>query len=1050
MSFYADLHIHSKYSRATSRDCDLEHLAQWAAIKGIAVLGTGDFTHPAWFEEIKQNLVPAEPGLFRLRPELEREVDARLPPCLRSPVRLLLTVEVSTIYKRGDRTRKVHHVVFAPDLECADRIRARLHRIGNIASDGRPILGLDSRDLLEITLEAGDEAYLAPAHVWTPWFSVLGSKSGFDSIEECYGDLACHIFALETGLSSDPPMNWRLSSLDRYTLISNSDAHSPAKLGREANLFDTELDYFEMKRALETGHGYLGTVEFFPEEGKYHLDGHRKCGVCMAPAETIDNEGLCPVCQKPVTVGVLNRVEELADRREGVRPEGAAGFKSFIPLVEIISEIMGKGDKTKGVTDFYRNLVDRLGPELFILEHAPLEDVKKHGGTELSEALMRMRQGRVIKTGGYDGEYGAIRLFEKGELKRAGGVLFELEKDEIEPAAEEKAGSFQQAKRTRKKPGIGADRPRTGKEGRKPKSSNEPEDAILQGLDPEQRKAATNIEGALLITAGPGAGKTGTLTRRMAYMVAAGRRTPEECLALTFTRKAAEEMKTRLTELMPGAGEKITVTTFHGLGRMILAENAHRLGLPGNFRVVAEAERLDIVMSAAGVKKRKAKSLLSSLSVHKRKGTVPEPYTELGRAYAAYHHEMKSRALLDFDDLIGLAVELLDTEPDVLAKVRERWTAVSVDELQDLDPLQYRMLKLLCPPGSNICAIGDPDQAIYGFRGADASLFSRFTEDWPGAVEVNLARNYRSIKSIVEGAGQVIRGHSLSGDRVFQSAEGEGARIVIHRSSTDRAEAEFIAHTIEELMGGHGFFSMDSGRTDGAGGDYAFSDFAVLARVESVFDHIFKALSRLGLPCLRRSHVRLTERPEAAMLLEELSKAAGEKEDVTKLVARASESVACKSGKGGGLEEVLEMLAPLARKCGPDLPRFLTEAELLIESDTLDPRADRISLLTMHAAKGLEFRVVFVAGCEDGLVPLKWGGRCENPEEERRLFFVAMTRARERLFISYADRRMRSGKVGNFSPSPYLAALSEDMLERSRQKPGGRRKARADTQLDLF
>ena len=275
--FYADLHIHSKFSRATSRDADLEHMAIWARKKGVSVLGTGDFTHPAWFAEIQEKLVPAEPGLFRLRDDLAQEVDRQLTGACQGPIRFMLEVEISTIYKKGESTRKVHHLIYAPDLQTAQRLIQQLSRIGNLQSDGRPILGLDSRDLLEIALQSGEGCYLIPAHIWTPWFAVLGSKSGFDSVEDCYGDLAPEIFALETGLSSDPPMNWRLSSLDRYQLVSNSDAHSPPKIGREACAFDTELDYFAMRRALESGEGYGGTVEFFPEEGKYHMDGHRKC-----------------------------------------------------------------------------------------------------------------------------------------------------------------------------------------------------------------------------------------------------------------------------------------------------------------------------------------------------------------------------------------------------------------------------------------------------------------------------------------------------------------------------------------------------------------------------------------------------------------------------------------------------------------------------------------------------------------------------------------------------------------------------------------------------
>jgi DNA helicase-2/ATP-dependent DNA helicase PcrA len=424
--FYADLHVHSRFSRATSADGTLDQLSFHARRKGLAVLGTGDFTHPGRIEEIRRKLVPAEPGLFRLRPALERQVARRLPPSLAvpdaaarlkpglitGPTRFMLQVEVSTIFKRNGRTRKVHQLVFVPDLSAADRVIQRLGRIGNLAADGRPILGLDSRDLLEIVMEADSRAFVIPAHIWTPWFSVLGAQSGFDSLEECYGDLAPHIFALETGLSSDPPMNWRVSALDRFRLVSNSDAHSPAKLGREACVFDVPADYSAMRRALETGKGFAGTVEFFPEEGKYHLDGHRKCGVRCEPAETRKHGGTCPVCGKPLTIGVLHRVEALADRPAGARPGGVAPFRSFIPLPEVLGCLLGVNSASKKVAVSYEALIALLGPELPLLEFADSEALKSAGLPRLPEAIERMRGGRVVREPGYDGEFGTVRLFE--------------------------------------------------------------------------------------------------------------------------------------------------------------------------------------------------------------------------------------------------------------------------------------------------------------------------------------------------------------------------------------------------------------------------------------------------------------------------------------------------------------------------------------------------------------------------------------------------------------------------------------------------------------
>ena len=305
----------------------------------------------------------------------------------------------------------------------------RLEKIGNLRADGRPILGLDSRDLLEIVLESGDDAYLVPAHIWTPWFAMFGSKSGFDTVDECFGDLARHVFAIETGLSSDPAMNWRLSQLDRYRLVSNSDAHSPAKLGREATRFTGALDYFALRRALETGEGFGGTVEFFPEEGKYHLDGHRKCGVRLTPPESRAHGGRCPDCAGPLTIGTMNRVDELADRPDGFTPEGHDPFASFIPLPELIGEIEGVGPGSKQVARVYERVIDGVGPELFILDEAPLEELRTHGSELLAEAVARMRAGDVIRDPGYDGEYGTIRVFEPRELARRTcvGTLFDAE-----------------------------------------------------------------------------------------------------------------------------------------------------------------------------------------------------------------------------------------------------------------------------------------------------------------------------------------------------------------------------------------------------------------------------------------------------------------------------------------------------------------------------------------------------------------------------------------------------------------------------------------------
>jgi uncharacterized protein (TIGR00375 family) len=410
MVFHADLHVHSRHSRATARTCDLEHLAHWACRKGISVVGTGDVTHPGWMEEIRKSLLPAEPGLYKLIPEIESSGVSRLPAACQGPVRFMLTGEIATIYKSGDRTRKVHHVVCLPDLEAAGRLSRSLSRIGNLEADGRPMLGLDSRDLLEMVLESSDASFLIPAHIWTPWFAVLGSKSGFDSVEECYRDLAEHVFCLETGLSSDPPMNWRVSSLDRYRLVSFSDAHSPQKLGREATVLSTDIDFPSIRRALETGEGYVGTVEFFPQEGKYHLDGHRKCGIRLTPEQTRAARGRCPSCGGKLTVGVMHRVESLADRASPVVPDTAGRVWNLVPLVEVLGECLGCGPNTKKVARVYDALLEAAGPELVLLEKTPLEEIERASSPRVAEAIGRLRSGEVVRESGYDGEYGRISL----------------------------------------------------------------------------------------------------------------------------------------------------------------------------------------------------------------------------------------------------------------------------------------------------------------------------------------------------------------------------------------------------------------------------------------------------------------------------------------------------------------------------------------------------------------------------------------------------------------------------------------------------------------
>ncbi|HEY5353331.1 MAG TPA: UvrD-helicase domain-containing protein [Streptosporangiaceae bacterium] len=1101
--FHADLHIHSRFSRACSKNCDIPGLAWWALRKGVTVVGTGDFTHPGWAEELRETLVPAEPGLLQLRPDLADQLRRNSPMTCDLPVRFMLSTEISTIYRAGERTRKVHHLLYAPTLEAAGKITAALAKVGNLASDGRPILGLDSRHLLDITLNAGPGCYLVPAHIWTPWFAVLGSKSGFDVVADCYGDLASQVFAVETGLSSDPPMNWMCSSLDGYRLVSNSDAHSPPMLGREATTLDVELDYFAIERALRTGTGLHGTVNFFPEGGRYHLDGHRKCSVRLEPDQSAAQAGMCPECGKPLTIGVLNRVTELADRPEGYRPDGAAGSVNMVSLPDVVGELLGTGPKSKKVDAEVSRLVAALGPELAILLATPPGELSRAGGSLLGEAITRLRAGAAHKEAGYDGEYGVIRLFAPGELSRGTAALFDL----AEPAA--LTGAVPEPRRpgrpaattvgpaTRDETAVGGEagghtpveRPAEDKAGRggiarnivreERASPGEAADgSLLDRLDPEQRAAAATAA-PLMIIAGPGTGKTRTLTRRLAAGVTEQGVAAEACLALTFTRRAAEEMRERLAALLGQGTAGLTVTTFHGLGLMILREHHQLAGLAADFTVADDKSVLEVATELAG-SPRSGRTLLAGAAAD------PQRRELLRQGLAA-------RDLVDFDGLVELAVEVLEGAPAVAARLRERWPRISVDEYQDIDAAQYALLRLLAGDGTGLTVIGDPDQAIYRFRGADVGFFLRFGEDFPGASTVALTANYRSSPAIVAGAMQAIAPATLVPGRTLRPARAATgrtpgtaprARISLHEATDPAGEAAWIAEAIDGLLGGSSFHSLDSGRADGHGhGGIGLADIAVLYRTDAQAAALGQGLTRAGLPFQKRSHDLLERRPGVAEILRELplvraapgglapgGLAPGRdpgplppgaavvhqlRSTVSRLAAAADAARAPGTGRGGlsgtDLRAAGEVLTPLARRCGDDMEGFRTEIALGAEVDALDPRADAIALLTLHAAKGLEFEVVFLAGCERDLLPLWLPGAAPDarpdPAEERRLLFVGMTRARAHLLLSCAARRSRHGSSTETGVSPFLSAIDPALLDRS-VPPRARRPA--DRQLRLL
>ena len=1270
MRLVADIHLHSHYSRATSKNLTLEHLWKWAQIKGVQVVATGDIAHPGWLAELRDKLEPAEAGLFRLKPEHTAALADQVPAACRGTVRFLIGGEISNIYKKYDRTRKVHNIVFAPSIDATARLQAELEKIGNIRSDGRPILGLDSRDLLEIVLAVDDRCHLIPAHIWTPWFSILGSKSGFDSVQECYADLTQHIFAVETGLSSDPPMNWRVSWLDRYTLISNSDAHSPQKLAREATCFDTELSYDALFGALRSGdrRHYRGTIEFFPEEGKYHLDGHRKCGVCWEPATTRAHAGRCPACGKPVTVGVYHRMEELADRPHGTRPPAAGPFTSLIPLPEALSEMLGVGPGSKRVQREYHRLVERLGPELAILQEVPLEEIDAAGGAVLAEGIRRMRAGEVRAQSGYDGEYGVIRLFD-GEADRSSVV--QLGMFDEPPAARAVAGvpttapganrgadfSARAGPSPKLPPAAGPPASRElppapelpatsappapdpfAREPFAPEPSPEPlapeppaareslavpglpaapaapaapgpgQHHWLTGLNPAQRAAATHTSGPLAIVAGPGTGKTRALTVRIAHLVRALGADPASILVLTFTHKAADELRDRLGELLPRrVAEQITAGTFHQLGARLLEEFGAAAGVPRPFAIFDEADRRALLKQCfPALSAGQLRSALGAISASKngvpptenghpttppapttlprpsttlapstppdpaplagparppRPGSLPEmaaladtatplasatqPDTaalpgsaaqsssasspdaktlpghaalpDLATLRARYDSALATAGALDLDDLVARTVELLERDAGVRHTLQQRYRWLSVDEYQDVNAAQYRLLRLLAGGGANLCVIGDPDQAIYGFRGADHRYFLSFGDDFPGAETLRLDRNYRSAQSILTAAGQVIahnpchRAARLIADHAAQ------VKLDVYRAPTDKAEAEYVVHQVERMIGGTSYFSLDSGRVedDGVTEARSFADFAVLYRLNAQAKLLEEAFDRSGIPYQTAGATPLAEQPPLRavlallwlaevpgsrlhwrrVLLEgagaasegELSRflaqfsAAGAGDEpplpagkrpartlnlvrvlaaerhaaVAERVRTAAEGWAALRGRGYDDAE-LERLARLQRRAAAaraGMREFLTAAALQSETDRYDERADRVALMSLHAAKGLEFPVVFIVGCEEGLLPYRPPHRAADPidpAEERRLFYVGMTRARHRLILTHASRRLLFGQRLENRISRFVTDI-ETALREAGQAPRRPHQAKPeDLQLPLF
>ena len=1100
MSWVADFHIHSHFSMATSKESNPQSLGRWAGLKGISLLGTGDFTHPGWRQELKEALVPAEPGFYKLK-------EAPAPEIPDQPeIRFVVSGELSTIYKKNGRTRKVHHLIILPSLEVAGRISDRLADLGmNVRSDGRPILGLDSHDLFSMVLEECPEVIFIPAHIWTPHFSVYGSNSGFDDIHECYEDLTQYIHALETGLSSDPAMNWRWSALDRFTLVSNSDAHNPQNLAREANLFTAEFSYDGVKKALENKEsgGFAGTIEFFPEEGKYHYDGHRNCAVAWKPEDTIAKSGICPVCGRKVTVGVLHRVSALADRPEGYRPEGGKPYQSLVPLPEVIGSALNMGRSSRKVDLAYCELLQKFGPELTILREVEIGAIAGTAGPLVAEAIRRLRAGEVEVKPGYDGEYGKVSLLREDDRQALLGqaALFEGKRS---PALRRKAALSQVAAEV------------VGEAKSLLKVSKA--DAFHSGLTPEQDEVVKSTARVMTVSAGPGTGKTKTLVERIVYLIREAGVDPAEITAVTFTNRAATEIKSRLAKLLAGDRRlaRLNLGTFHSLAWKILQQGpeASKMKLlddTGSKSLIEETLREHRIPLRA----REAALMLTLLKnkyMWEEGPELPQAAVEL---YQAYQQNLRRYRRCDFDDLIPEMVNLWEDDPDWLRPFKRQFQHLLVDEFQDLNLVQYLLVKLWAQDCRSLMVIGDPNQSIYGFRGSNSHFFNRLQQDFPETAAYQLVRNFRSAATIIKAANTLI---PKAERQVDKGAESEsGPKVIWCETPSEKAAARVVVDQIVQLLGGSTMISAHGPKgKKGPAPEEAFSlsEIAILYRTGWQAESLEMALTAAGLPyrvsgsqsTLEASPVRefltffryLTDTGDFFWLRSALRYPRWDLNgaEVTKILRRleADETKGSEAqlewlisgdlspetalklsqffGVAGyyreqlgrksteviedwmirmdvGLEPELEQLKRISENYGSieEMLRFLPLAQEadLTRRGNKSAGTEMITLSTLHAAKGLEFPVVFIVGVEEGMIPY---GNEDDPEaiaEEQRLFYVGVTRAGQRLYLVNSQFKLRTGAMVPVEASRFLKMLPEDLLEKVEWNRQSKEK-----QLELF
>ncbi len=1032
MKFIADFHIHSHFSIATSKNLIPRYLDYWAVIKGIDVIGTGDAVHPGWLKELEEELELQENGLYSLKDEYRLEETKELlhKENFRKPY-FILSSEISNIYKKDGRVRKVHNLCVFPHFEAVKKLQNKLRRVGSIESDGRPILGLDSKILLQYHLETSDNSFLIPAHIWTPWFSVLGSKSGFDSIEECYEDLSGNIFALETGLSSDPPMNRVCSFLDRYKLVSNSDAHSPEKIGREANIFNSGLSYKDILNSLKGDSGFIGTIEFHPQEGKYFYDGHRKCNIRWDPLETISRKGICTVCGKAVTKGVMHRVARLADRGDIDSAPDKRDFYSITQLPDVISEIFRvKSSKSKRVVKEYFGIIENLGPEFYVMLDAGIDEIEAAGSELLAEAVRRLRNNEVIVEEGYDGEFGKIRVFSEEEIDLYGGSLFGSRYNRAGTGISE-GKNFSVRFDIEKFKDIYASY--NGNEFTEEHKEADKENRAGIILSQEQKRAVRFDKGNCVIIAGPGSGKTRVLTERISYLIEKKNVNPSDILAITFSNHAAEEISHRIKLRAGEAG--VNVTTYHSFGLSMIGKYFSELGRDKDFTIIGDDERMHIIENITDDKRKKGK-ILREIRLYKQRVFTGDIRPEL---IDIYNRELIKNNSFDLDDLVLLPLELLENKGPISKEYRGRYQWIFVDEFQDINRVQYDLLRAITANDSELFLIGDPDQSIYSFRGSKNEFFQMVLHDYPGTTVINLNKSYRC-PQIVLKAGSCI----LDREDLLNGNEGT-MRIHIHQMETDRSEADWIAERIEKMLGGVRSFSIDSGVSDGnwENSSKGFSDFAVLCRSAFMFQPFIEAFKNHGIAyqvidtkhfCEKEPFSSVLKLFRSVLKMNDPGNAGGRERSLYEMIqSRVNVSdIIKKIMEWQEVEErELEKITSFAGRFENNYNDFLRAVALRRGVDDFDTNAEAVSLMTLHASKGLQFNTVFIPGCEQGIIPFSLFGSPDNDAlaEEKRLLYVGITRTEESLYLTHAEKRNYRGRILRNPRSAFLNSIERDLYE---------------------